>query len=131
MRKVAFAESLRLNPPVARVFRTATRDTMIAEVAVAAGDQVALLFSAAAQDEAAFPEPSAFRLDRGADYLDFGHIASAHNCFGEQIAKGIFAALVDELLRAARPAFAPDVDGLRMFAGQLPDDMPWTFNPPR
>jgi hypothetical protein len=130
-RDAAFSESLRLNPPVARVFRTATQNTRIAHFAIAAGDQVALLFSSAAQDAAAFPDAAAFKLDRGAQYLDFGHSLSPHNCFGENIAKTIFAVLFAELDAAADPAFSPDTDGLQMYAGQLPDDMPWTFNPPQ
>jgi len=123
----AFSEALRLNPAVARVYRTATKDTRIGGIDVREGDRIALLLKSAAQDPSVFERPDQFEPGRTDAYLEFGHTLGAHSCFGQHLAKTIFTVMYQSLVDLTEPAFPNTQDGLHLFAGGLPDHMPWRF----
>ena len=83
----ATEELLRWTTPVISFMRTATRDTEIAGIAVAAGSPVLMLFASADRDEAAFG-PSAGILDVARSpnpHLAFGF--GNHFCLGAALAR--------------------------------------------
>lgn len=125
----AISEALRLNPPVARVFRTATRDTQIGGINVRTGDRIALLLKSAARDPDVFEQPDQFEPGRTDNYLEFGLTLGAHSCFGQNLAKTIFAVMYQSLTGLSEPTYPNTQDGLHLFAGGLPDHMPWRFRP--
>jgi cytochrome P450 len=79
-------ETLRYEPPVFQMLRTAARDAEVAGVTIPAGATVAALFAAANRDETVFPEPDRFDLNRHPkDHLSFGH--GVHFCLGAALAR--------------------------------------------
>ena len=60
----AVEESLRMESAVQTMFRTATRDTELAGVAIPKGGRVVLLIGAANRDPATFPDPDRFDVRR-------------------------------------------------------------------
>ncbi|MGC0315901.1 cytochrome P450 [Kitasatospora acidiphila] len=93
----AVEEILRWTTPGVHALRTATRDTEIAGVAVAAGDQVTLWNVSANRDEELFDRPEQFRVDRRPNrHIAFGH--GRHLCLGARLARLELSALLGELL---------------------------------
>ncbi|MDH6139918.1 cytochrome P450 [Kitasatospora sp. GP30] len=93
----AVEEILRWTTPGVHALRTATRDTEIAGVAVAAGDQVTLWNVSANRDEELFDHPEQFRVDRHPNrHIAFGH--GRHLCLGARLARLELSALLGELL---------------------------------
>ena len=93
-------EVVRWATPVRHFCRTATRDTEVAGVGIAAGESVALFFPSANRDEAAFDDPMTFRIDRRPNnHLGFGH--GIHHCLGRLLAltelRVFFSALLPQL----------------------------------
>jgi cytochrome P450 len=80
-------EVLRLEPPAVGLFRVATTDTRVGDVAVKAGQSVWLVYAAANRDPVVFECPA--RLDEtraNADsHLAFGH--GEHFCLGARLAR--------------------------------------------
>ncbi len=98
-------ETLRFDPPIQMLFRTALRDVEIGGVRIPAGSVVAPLIGAANRDELRFPEGDRFDVTRDAG----GHLAfglGAHFCLGASLARleatAALAALVPELPRLVR-----------------------------
>ena len=83
----AVEESLRLEPAAAVVDRYATRDIMIGEAAIKAGDQVTVSISGANRDPAVFPDPDSYHLHRenAGKHLAFAH--GPHFCLGAHLAR--------------------------------------------
>nr|MDT0666160.1 cytochrome P450 [Micromonospora sp. DSM 115978] len=80
------AEGLRLDPPVVGLFRTATRDVVLGEAAISAGDKVLLLYGSGNHDETVVDDPGEFRVGRpGRVNLSFGH--GMHHCVGAPLAR--------------------------------------------
>ncbi|HET9143941.1 cytochrome P450 [Actinophytocola sp.] len=105
----AVEEMLRWWTPVMHFRRTATEDTRLGGVRVAAGDKVVVWFSAANRDPEVFDDPDAFRITRAPnDHLSFGH--GPHFCLGAHLARvqmrAMFAAVLD-LLGEVEPAGEP------------------------
>jgi cytochrome P450 len=103
---LAVEEMLRWWSPVMRFRRTATVDTSLGGVRIAAGDKVVVWFSSANRDERVFGEPDRFDVTRrGNDHLSFGH--GPHYCIGAHLAKvqmrAMFTAMF-ELLGEVEPA---------------------------
>jgi cytochrome P450 len=93
----AVEEMLRWWTPVMVFRRTATADTRIADVPVAAGDKVVVSFISANRDEAVFGDPDRFDIRREAgNHLVFGH--GPHFCLGAHLARIQMRAMFTELL---------------------------------
>jgi cytochrome P450 len=90
-------EMIRWVTPVKEFMRTASADTMLGGVPIAAGESVLLSYPSANRDEEVFTEP--FRFDVGRDpnrHLAFGF--GAHYCLGAALARMETRALFAELL---------------------------------
>ena len=94
----AAEEILRWTTPVISFMRTATRDTQVRGIPIAAGDPLVLLYASANRDEEAFGS-NADQFDVGRDpnhevALGFG----PHFCLGAALARVEIAAMLDALL---------------------------------
>ncbi|MFF0110123.1 cytochrome P450 [Streptomyces hirsutus] len=80
-------ESLRINPPVWNMGRTARKDTEVRGVGICPGEKVMLTFGAGNYDPEKFEEPDRFDPDRPGvhGHLTFGF--GRHRCIGEALAK--------------------------------------------
>ena len=79
-------ELLRLDGPFIAIARTATRDTELGGRRIRQGEKVIIYWAAADRDEAEFPEPDSFALDRRHNrHLAFG--AGPHRCAGSNLAR--------------------------------------------
>jgi cytochrome P450 len=82
----AAEELLRYDSPLQLFERTATRDVVVAGVAVARGETVAALLGAAGRDPAVFTEPDALDVGRSPNpHLGFG--VGLHYCLGAPLAR--------------------------------------------
>jgi cytochrome P450 len=98
----AVDESLRLDPPVVFILRNVMRDTTLRGIPLVRGERLALGILSANRDEEVFPDPDAFRFDRGAaQHLAFG--GGAHLCIGASTARLVGC----EALRAFVARFEP------------------------
>ncbi|MFN2641533.1 MAG: cytochrome P450, partial [Actinomycetota bacterium] len=94
----AVEEMLRYVTPVMHFRRTATCDTEIGEQKIAAGDKVLLWYISANRDEAKFPEPHSFKVDRTPnEHLAFGG-GGPHFCLGFSLAQLEIKCMFEELL---------------------------------
>ncbi|OBH43127.1 cytochrome P450 [Mycobacterium mantenii] len=79
-------ETLRYDPPVQMIARTAGNDMTIGGIDVSAGDIMMLLTAAAQRDPAAYLDPDVFDPDRkGVRHLGFGR--GVHYCLGAPLAR--------------------------------------------
>lgn len=93
----AVEEMLRHWPPVLHFRRTATVDTELAGVSIAAGDKVVVHHVAANRDPAVFDDPHRFDIIRDAtDHLSFGF--GPHFCLGAHLARLQMRAMVGQIL---------------------------------
>lgn len=82
----AVEELIRFDGPVQLIARTATEDTQVGPVTVAAGEQVLICTGAANRDPAVFAEPDRLDFGRGSwPHLGFGH--GLHFCAGASLAR--------------------------------------------
>ena len=83
----AVDESLRLEPPVHQMIRTVQVPVDRFGPAMCPGDKIVYAVASANRDDAVFPDPDAWRLDRanGAQHLAFGD--GPHICPGQAIAR--------------------------------------------
>lgn len=109
----AVEESLRFEPPVLFLFRTARRDTEIAGEKVAAGERIILGIASGNRDESVYPRAGEFWLERGwpnaPEHLTFG--PGPHLCLGNQLARmqaRVVLELVLELFPERGLRLAPD-----------------------
>jgi cytochrome P450 len=99
-------ESLRLEPPVAMMLRTAVLDTQVSGVTVHAGDRVALLYGAANRDPAVFERPHEFDIDRAINpHVAFG--LGVHRCIGSNLARLQVRIAIEQLLARLGPFEIP------------------------
>ena len=125
-------ETLRWETSVTLVSRTATTDTDIGGCPVAAGSSVAVVVGSANHDEAVYPDPDRFDIDRPAqNHVAFG--TGPHQCLGMHLARmemrtGLNA-ILDGLpnLRLDPDADPPVIEGLA-FRG--PAALPVVFDTP-
>jgi cytochrome P450 len=86
---VAVEESLRHDPPVLGLFRTATHDVELHGVHIPAKAKMMVCYASANRDEGHWSDPASFRLDRSPDdvrnHLSFGF--GAHFCPGAALAR--------------------------------------------
>lgn len=83
----AITESLRFDPPVPSMYRTAVTEVKIAGVTLPAGSHIQLNFASANRDEAHFNDPDRFDVRRTdkASHLSFGR--GIHTCIGAALAQ--------------------------------------------
>lgn len=82
----AIDEMLRLNAPLISNRRVTTERVQVGEHTLPAGERLTLMWASANRDEAVFPEPDTFRLDRNPDdNLLYG--AGLHVCPGAPLAR--------------------------------------------
>ncbi|HUP16821.1 MAG TPA: cytochrome P450 [Acidimicrobiia bacterium] len=103
----AIAEALRLTPPIHALTRKVARELELHETRIAPGDRIVALIASANLDEAVFPHPEEFDLDRfrdnprrqftpKSDLISFG--AGEHHCTGSLLALVEMTEAFDALL---------------------------------
>jgi cytochrome P450 len=91
-------EVVRWASPVTDFARTATRDTMLGGVDIAAGERVVLFYPSANRDEHEFAEPFRFDIRRSPNHhVSFGG-GGAHYCLGAHLARREIRTLLAGLL---------------------------------
>jgi cytochrome P450 len=121
-------ECVRLEPPVALMFRTATRDIRVAGRPIKKGQKVGLLFAAANRDPDVFDRPSEVHLDRPHNrHLAFG--AGPHRCIGSNLARLQIRVAIERLLERLGPFRIPDRAEITYLSGQArgPASVPLEF----
>jgi cytochrome P450 len=94
----AVEEILRWTTPAAYFRRTATEDTEIGGVPIAAGDRVTIWHPSANRDERAFADPFRFDITRAENpHVTFGG-GGIHYCLGANLAKREIKVMFEELL---------------------------------
>jgi cytochrome P450 len=85
----AVEETLRISGPVQVLFRCPVTDARIDDVDIPADSIVALGYASANRDEAVFPDPDSFSLDRGDElrHQHFGFGYGIHYCVGAPLAR--------------------------------------------
>jgi cytochrome P450 len=102
----ALDEFLRWGPPVYHMRRTATRDAVIGDVSVRAGDKIAMWYPSGNRDPRAILDPDVFDLGRtSVDLVTFGK-GGPHFCMGSFLAK--------LELRVTLQEFVARVDSVRL-----------------
>ncbi len=112
----AIAETLRYDPPVPSMYRTATRDVELRGVTIPAGAHIQLNFASANRDEDHFRDPDVFNIHRPerSRSLSFGH--GIHHCVG--------AALAQLEARISINRLYDRLPGLRLAPGQTITPIP-------
>jgi len=110
----AVEEVLRWSSPVWHFRRTATCDTAIRGVDIAAGDKVVVWFAAANRDPEHYPDPHRFDVARNpSDNLTFAR-GGPHHCLGAHLARLEVRVYLEELVeRVARVELAGEPLRLR------------------
>ena len=128
----AVEESLRHDSPVQLIMRTARADTTIDGTVVPAGSRIYTGLGAANRDEAAYPTPDRFDLDRDrtVSHLAFG--IGSHLCIGAPLArmetKHAINAILDRIQSLHRvPGYT--YQRVDYFAFMAPKRLPVTFTP--
>ena len=103
--RAAADEIVRWVTPVRHFCRTATADTRVHGIDIAAGESVVLFYPSGNRDEAVFDDPFAFRIERKPNpHLAFGH--GVHHCLGRMLAlaeiRAFFAAVLPQLASIER-----------------------------
>jgi cytochrome P450 len=93
----AVEEILRWVSPISHFTRVATEDCEVRDVAIRAGDQLALFFGSANRDEEVFEDPFSFRIDRRPNpHLAFGF--GEHFCLGAHLGRSEIETIFRHLL---------------------------------
>ncbi len=94
----AVEESLRLEPAAALVDRYATRDVVLGDAEIAAGDRVSISLAGANRDPAVFADPDRFDLRRPNARLHLAFVHGPHACLGSHLARLETAAAIEAVL---------------------------------
>lgn len=93
----AVEEVLRWDNPLHYFRRTASEDTELAGVPIAAGDKLAMMYTSANRDEAVFDDPHRFDIHRSPNpHLAFG--IGEHFCLGVHLARLEGRIFLDEMM---------------------------------
>ena len=120
-------EALRFNPQNPILLRRCEQATTIAQgtdrvAVIPQGSLVVVGTESAMFDQAKFPEPDAFRIDRPQeDYLHFG--SGMHTCFGKHIASILIPAVAKQLLKRQGLRRAEGAEGALRYDGAFPDHL--------
>jgi cytochrome P450 len=94
----ATEEMIRWSSPVTSFARTATVDTELGGVPIAAGDRIAMFYPSANRDERAFEDPFHFDVTRSPNaHVSFGG-GGVHFCLGAHLARREVRAMFHEIL---------------------------------
>jgi cholest-4-en-3-one 26-monooxygenase len=94
----AVEEMLRWGSSIHNFRRTATRDTELRGVPIAAGDKVVIYYASANRDEDVFPEPHRFDVGRTPnDHMAFGG-GGVHYCLGANLARAEIRATMRQIV---------------------------------
>jgi cytochrome P450 len=95
---VMIEEMLRLLSPTAGIWRIATRDSLLGDTPIAAGDRLMLRFAAANRDPEVFADPNRFDIRRSnvKKHIAFGR--GPHICIGNMLARKELAVSFEEIL---------------------------------
>jgi len=97
----AVEESLRFDPPVLGLCRTNNEATTVRGVPIPAGSKAMMLYASANRDEAVFPDPDTFRVDRpvlqAMHHLSFSW--GIHHCLGAHLARLTGRVALESLVR--------------------------------
>jgi cytochrome P450 len=95
---IAIEESLRLEPPVLFLFRTAQEEISLSGVTIKPGDRVVAGIASANRDESVYPDSSTFSLHReqAKEHIAFG--AGPHLCIGNNMARMEGAVVLESLV---------------------------------
>jgi cholest-4-en-3-one 26-monooxygenase len=110
--------------------RTATRDVVVRDKTIKAGDKVALWYMSANRDETVFDDPFRFDVDRWPnEHVAFGG-GGPHFCLGSNLARMELRLIFHEIVtRLPDMAFAGPVEALRSnFVGGI-KHMPVRWTP--
>jgi len=126
----AVEESLRLEPPVLFLFRTARCDVELSGATIRAGERVILGIASGNRDESVYPDPDAFlpgRWPAAAEHLTFG--PGPHLCLGNALARmeaRVALETVMDLLPERALALEPgcSIALVPMFLEYGPDSLP-------
>jgi cytochrome P450 len=95
----AVEEIVRWATPVIHFRRTATRDTVVGEQEINAGEKVVMFYNSANRDERAFPDPYRFDVRRTPnEHFGFG-AGGPHFCLGANLARREIKVMFEELFR--------------------------------
>jgi cytochrome P450 len=93
----AVEEMIRWTTPVKEFMRTATQDTIVGGVPIAAGESVYLAYVSGNRDEEVFEQPFRFDVSRNPNkHLAFGH--GVHFCLGAALARMEITSFFAQLL---------------------------------
>lgn len=96
--KAFVEEAARLHSPSKITMRTAVQDIALCDRQFRAGDWIAMAWASGNRDEALFPDPDAFRIDRKPNKLiSFGN--GPHVCLGQHLARLEMRLLFEEIAR--------------------------------
>ena len=100
---LAVEESLRFEPPVLFLFRTATTDTEVAGCPVHRGERLITGIGSANRDETKYEHAGEYRLDRDElpEHLSFG--TSPHICLGDHLTRVEGRIMLEEMLDVFGP----------------------------
>jgi cytochrome P450 len=117
-------EVIRWASPVTDFGRTATADTELGGVQIAAGDRVMLFYPSANRDERAFTDPFRFDIRRSPNHhVSFGG-GGVHYCLGAHLARREIRTLLEQILaRFDHVEITGDITG--------PPRAPTSRSPPR
>ncbi len=94
----AVEESLRMEPAATLVDRYATRDVVLAGVAIRSGDLVTVSLAGANRDPAVFADPDRYDVARPEAHLQLAFVKGPHLCLGRHLARLQTVAAVDAVL---------------------------------
>jgi cytochrome P450 family 142 subfamily A polypeptide 1 len=128
----AVEEMLRWVSPIKNMARVATRGIELEGAAIAAGQELILLYPSANRDAAVFDDPDTFDIARSPNpHMAFGF--GAHFCLGNQLARLELKVMVERLLtRLPDLHLAVDRDALPRRAANFIsgiEEMPVAFSP--
>lgn len=125
----AVEEFLRWVTPVIHFRRTATRDTVIGEQRIAAGDKVTMWYSSGSRDESVIEDAARFDVTRTrVEHQAFGG-GGKHFCLGAQLARTELRVLFTKLLeRIPEMELAGEVTRLRSNFGNELTSLPISFS---
>ena len=100
---LAVEESLRFEPPVLFLFRTATSDTEVAGCPIAKGERLITGIASANRDETVYEHADEYRLDRDTlpEHLAFG--VGPHICLGDHLTRVEGRVVLEEMLDVFAP----------------------------